>query len=317
MHPSRRFASFAALPMLAILTTLATLPGLANAGVPQVVTDMPVVQSLVAQVMGELGSPAVLLEQGADLHSFQLRPSHARAVADADLLFWVGPELTPWLERAIGTIGIKGHAVALLHAPAVNRIATSDRPLGEAGALADPEPASPAALDPHAWLDPGNARVWIAAIAAELARTDPGNAATYSANAAVADARVARLDARIKATLAPVGAAPIIVYHDAYGYFAAHFGVNIVGEIELGDASAPSAAKLAALRDVLAAQGAVCIFPEAQHDPRLLVSLVAGTGVKIGPPVDPEGTTLPYGPGLYGDLLTALASAIESCVTGP
>ena len=264
---------------------------------PTVLTDMPVVQSLVAQVMGDLGTPQVLLQQGADLHSFQLRPSQVQAIAAADVLFWVGPELTPWLQDTLDAIGPASQTVALLNAPGV-----AQRGYDQAG------------TDPHAWLDPANAMVWLDVIAAELSARDQVNQPTYTANAAAAKAAILRLDADIKAILAPAAAAPLVVYHDAYGYFSTRYGLNIVGELELGDASAPSAERLAGIRAALQSEGAVCIFPEAQHDPKLLMSVVEGTGVRVGAAVDPEGTSLPYGPELYGALMIGLASAIADCV---
>lgn len=280
-----------------LVLLLCLLPVAAKADGLKVLTDMPVVQSLVAQVMGDLGSPQVLLQQGADLHSFQLRPSQVQAIAAADLLFWVGPELTPWLQDTIDAIGPASQTVALLDTPGV-----AQRGYDQAG------------TDPHAWLDPANAMVWLDVIAAELSARDQVNQATYSANAAAAKAAILRLDADIKAILAPVAAAPLVVYHDAYGYFSTRYGLNIVGELELGDASAPSAERLAGIRAALQSEGAVCIFPEAQHDPKLLMSVVEGTGVRVGAAVDPEGTSLPYGPELYGALMIGLASAIADCV---
>lgn len=88
------------------------LAGPALAEVPRVVTDLPPVHSLVAQVMGDLGEPDLLLGQGADPHSFQLRPSQARALANADLVVWIGPEMTRWLERALE--GRKGEELRLM-----------------------------------------------------------------------------------------------------------------------------------------------------------------------------------------------------------
>ncbi|MBA4323571.1 MAG: zinc ABC transporter substrate-binding protein, partial [Rhodobacter sp.] len=83
-----------------IITLLATAtPALAE--VPKVVTDIPPVHALVAQVMGDLGAPELLLGRGADEHDFQLKPSQAGAVADSDLVVWIGPELTPWLDNAL------------------------------------------------------------------------------------------------------------------------------------------------------------------------------------------------------------------------
>lgn len=78
--------------------------------------------------------------------------------------------------------------------------------------------------DPHAWLDPENAMVWTGLISAELTRLDPENAATYAANAEAARARIATLDADLKTQLAPVADKPFVAFHDAYGYFTAHYG---------------------------------------------------------------------------------------------
>ena len=83
-----------------IMLSLGLLAAPAMAEVPSVVADTPVTASLVQQVMGDLGQPVLLLDKGADPHDFQMRPSQARALQNADLLVWVGPELTPWLDRA-------------------------------------------------------------------------------------------------------------------------------------------------------------------------------------------------------------------------
>ena len=90
----------------AIATLAFALPALAE--VPKVVTDIHPVHALVAQVMGDLGTPDLLLERGASEHDFQLRPSQAASLADADLVVWIGPELTPWLNRALDGIGENG-----------------------------------------------------------------------------------------------------------------------------------------------------------------------------------------------------------------
>ncbi|MEZ5868686.1 MAG: zinc ABC transporter substrate-binding protein [Defluviimonas denitrificans] len=77
----------------------------AMAEVPQVVTDVPITQSLVAGVMGDLGTPEVIVTKGADPHDYQLRPSQARALAGANIVFWVGPEMTPWLNGPLEASG--------------------------------------------------------------------------------------------------------------------------------------------------------------------------------------------------------------------
>lgn len=303
-----------------IITLLLTATP-AVAEVPSVVTDIPPVQSLVAQVMGDLGQPELLLARGADEHDFQLKPSQARAVADAGLVVWVGPELTPWLDSALAVRPAGAAALALLDAEGTLR-----RAYGEAGPGETDEDAGNdhghdhghdhGAEDPHAWLDPGNARVWLGLIAVELGRLDPEHAATYAANAAAAAEGIAALDAEVAGLLAPVKDRPILTYHDAYGYFAEHYGLRVIGSIAEGDAAAPGAAKLAGLREAVAAGLGVCLFPEMQHDPKLIAQLAEDTGTKIGAALDPVGSSLEPGPGAYAALMRGLAGAIAECAGG-
>lgn len=300
----------------------------AQAQVPQVVTDIPPVHALVAQVMGDLGTPALLLSKGASEHDFQLRPSQARELAEAQLVVWVGPELTPWLDRALTGLS-SAETLALLDAPETDRHAFSadgahghddhghDDHAHDDHGHDDHAHDDPSGTDPHAWLDPDNAKVWLGHIATRLSALDPANAATYAANAAQAQGGIDALDARLRAQLAPVADRPIIAYHDAYGYFARHYGLSVTGSVALGDATAPGAAKLAALRDSIGTARPACIFPEAQHDPALVTQLAEGTPLRIGDPLDPVGSTLDPGAGAYAALLENLATAITTCLSAP
>ena len=281
----------------------------AMAEVPRVVTDIPPVHALVAQVMGDLGQPELLLAKGADEHDFQLRPSQAGAVADATLVVWIGPELTPWLEGALEMRAEGSASLALLDAEGTVR-----RDYG--GGHAEEAGHGHGAEDPHAWLNPDNAQVWLGLIAAELGRLDPENAAVYGANAVAARKGLAALDAEIAAMLAPVKGRPMITYHDAFGYFSDHYGLDFAGSIALGDASSPGAARLVELRAEIAAGGVVCLFPEVQHDPALIRQLAEGTGVRIGGALDPVGSTLEAGPGAYAELMRGLARVIAGCAGG-
>ncbi len=295
-----------------IITFLLTAsPALAE--VPRVVTDIPPVHALVAQVMGDLGQPELLLAKGADEHDFQLKPSQAGAVAKAGLVVWIGPELTPWLEGALEMRAEGAASLALLDAEGTVR-----RDYGGEGDHdhAGEDGHDHGAEDPHAWLDPGNAQVWLGLIAAELARLDPENAAVYEANAVVAEKGLAALDAEIAGLLVPVKGRPIITYHDAFGYFGDHYGLDFAGSIALGDASSPGAARLVELRGEIEAGGVVCLFPEVQHDPALLEQLAEGTGARIGAALDPVGSTLDAGPGAYAELMRRLARGIAECAAG-
>ena len=165
-------------------------------------------------------------------------------------------------------------------------------------------------------MNTGNVEIWLDLIAAELSEHDPENAETFMANVATARESIAALRDDLSTILEPVGDAPIIVFHDAYGYLAQEFGLNVAGSISLGDAAAPGAQRLSELRAQLQDAGAVCIFPEVAHSSRYVDIVVEGTGVRVGEELDPAGVMLEPGADLYPALMRNMAQAIADCVAG-
>lgn len=310
--------------MRIVLSTLALLTASpAWAEPPQVVVDTPVTASLVSMVMGDLGQAQILLPQGASAHHHQMRPSDAQGLQRADLLIWTGPELTPWLDRAAGSVAGNAAQLRLLDVPGTHLRGYGVK--GE-GRHSHDDHAQEArhdhghahqdgSVDPHAWLDPGNAPVWLEAIAATLANADPGNADTYGANAAAAAARLRDVEADLQQRLAPHRDATFVVFHDAYGYFTDHFGLKPALAISLGDASTPSAARLAEIRSQIAATDARCAFPEYGSDAMLVQTVVEGMPVRIGAELAPEGSSKDAGADLYVALLTGLTNALDDCLS--
>lgn len=283
---------------------LAALPALAE--VPAVVTDIAPIHSLVAKVMNGLGDPLTLVDQGADPHSYQLRPSQARALAGADLVIRIGPELTPWLDRTLAGAAA-ARVVTLLAAEGTIRRPFADTYGGDAA-------HDHAGTDPHAWLDPRNAKVWTVLIRDALIATDPANETTYRANADRALAELDQIDRDAAAILASAAGQPIIMGHDAYGYFADHFGLTIAGTVTAGDAAGAGAAHLSSLRTLLAGGKVRCLFPEVGDDPNQAAALLEGTATRLGPALDPEGVMTKRGQDLYGALIRELAQSIADCV---
>lgn len=323
--------------IISLLLTSVAAPALtfpAMAEVPRVVTDIPPVHSLVAQVMGDLGQPDLLLEKGANAHSFQLRPSQAAGLQEAGLVVWIGPEMTPWLDRALegtstakelrllaaegtfrqdfGATGAHDHGAEAGHDDHGHEGHDHGTEEKAEGGHDDHAGHSHTGLDPHAWLDPANARHWLGLIAAELSAQDPENAAIYAANAEKAQADLAALDGEIAALLAPVKDKPLVVFHDAYGYFAGHYGLTIAASIAEGDAANPGAKHIAEL-EALLREGPVCLFPEANHDPKLVAQLAEATGLTPAGALDPEGSFIEPGAALYGQMLRAMAGTIADC----
>ncbi|MCC7320833.1 MAG: zinc ABC transporter substrate-binding protein [Rubellimicrobium sp.] len=284
---------------------------------PATVTDIAPVHALVAQVMGDVGTPAMLLAPGASLHDTGLRPSGAAALETADLVIWSGPQAVPHLAAPIATLAGEARILALLDSGGWTPLPLRTDPDFAGGQGDDHDHGDAetpgAAIDPHAWLDPGVAMAWLDTIAAALAETDPENAATYRANAERAQADLAQIRDRIADRLGPVAGRRWIAAHDAYGYFERAFAVPAAGAIALSDAADPGPAHVAELRAQIAEGDIACILADPATSPRLLALLTEGGNVRAAT-ADPDGIGLEPGPALLGALLTGIATALGDCL---
>lgn len=311
---------------------------------PAVISSVGPVGSLAAAVMRGVGSPTVLLPAGASPHAYALRPSDARALADADLVLWVGEALETFLEEPLHSLADAENVVELMGAEGLILHPTRAGGIWESGheeehghghegedededkdhhghedehghadqAADDHDHGN---VDPHLWLDPRNAAVMVDRIAAALAMRDPARAATYRANATAAKAEIEALDRELADALGPVRGRPYVVFHDAYQYLERRYGLTPLGAVTVGPERGPGARRLGRLRDEIVERGAVCAFREPQFAPRLLESLGADTGIRIGV-LDPLGTEVAPSPDGYARLMRSLAAALVECLEG-
>ena len=292
------------LPLIAVLCAQ---PALAE--VPKVVTDIAPVHALVTMVMGERGAADLLLPAGGDPHDFQLRPSQARSLSDAGLVVWMGHALSPSLERSLDGVGTNAVRLELLEADAtVTRAFGGEEEHGQDG-------HDHGDVDPHAWLSPENGRIWLGLIAEALAKADPEGADAYRANAQAGRVAIDAAEEAARALLAPVQDRPFAVLHDAYGYYADHFGLTVAGAVRMGDAAQPGAAHLRALKADLQASGAVCIFPEANHSAAAVEQMAQAAGVRLGGALDPAGVHMAPGATLYPEVILGLAQVLAECLS--
>jgi len=310
------------------------VPAVAAAEVPAVAVDIPPVHSLVDRVMGELGSPDLVIQPGASPHGYSMRPSEAEALARADAVFWVSDDLTPWLARARESLADEAREVELMETAGTQRLAYRQGATFEAhdhddadddhghdhdhGQDQDPghdddHDHAHEGVDPHGFLDPMNAQVWLEAIAESLADLDPGNADVYHQNATQGQAELDALIDELNDRLADARDARFIVFHDAYQYFENRFDVPAVGAIALSDASDPSPARIREIQGRVAELGVQCVFREPQFNPALVESVFEGTGVETSLVLDPLGVDLPLGPDQYPQLLRQLADGVARC----
>jgi zinc transport system substrate-binding protein len=309
--------------------------GTAFADAPRVAVDIAPVHSLVARVMDGVGTPDLIVQPGASPHEYSLRPSEATALQNADLVFWIGPDLTPWLTDTIETLAPDAAVTELLEADGTIELAFREGALFEAHDHDDEDHDDHAdeeaghddhddeetghdehdddAHDPHAWLSPQNAMTWLNVIAGQLSAADPENAGSYFANAAAGRTEIEALIDEVTATLDPVRDGQFVVFHDAYQYFESDFDFPASGAISIGDAADPSPARIAEIQGRIAEQGINCVLAEPQFNPGLVATVLDGTQAQTGI-LDPLGSDLEPGPALYPQLIRNLSTALAGCM---
>jgi zinc transport system substrate-binding protein len=286
-----------------------------------VATDIPPIHSLVSQVMGTLGTPKLIVPPGTSPHGYAMRPSEARALQAADVVFWMGQDLTAWFGRAIKALAANATTVALSESKdlirhpyrTTNAFDTHAHDERENEHEHEQKDDDLAKIDPHLWLDPDNALIFLDVIATTLARLDASHADTYLNNAARAKAALEALKLELTATVQPIRGRPFIVFHDAYHYFEHRFDVEAAGSVSIGDASNPGPARIAAIRGKVQTLGATCVFSEPQFEPRIIATVIEKTAARSGI-LDPVGAALKPGPNQYSQLLRHLAHSLLTCL---
>lgn len=434
----------------------------AQAKTPSIAVDIAPLHSLVSQVMEGVAEPNLLIPAEASPHHYSLRPSEAKALADAEVVFWVGEGLTPWLEKALDNLAVSAQKVEVLevegttsyafregatfeshdeggegkhgkeqghddaHAfewagafklavgeyrwtfakvdgdyadPKMKMVILSSELDGEAAiedqeetaedllvsraiektngdklstndsnayelvfdakknvsefriviekegvytfftehmpfefeasehffktmAKQDVEPIAqePDAgdhhhdgADPHAWLDPENAKVWISEIKKVLSKHDPQNAKIYDRNAKQAIAGLDSIIDTARSNISKLDELKFIVFHDAYQYFEKRFDISAAGSISLGDAEDPSPARIKEIRDTVKKLGVTCVFTEPQYNPGLVKNVFEGTTISTIGVMDPLGASLPIGSDHYQELIQGMVKSLSQC----
>jgi ABC-type Zn uptake system ZnuABC Zn-binding protein ZnuA len=265
-------------PIAICLSSLALAIGLSACGSnratvgdggPVVVATTTQVADLVRAVAGQRSGVQQILSPNSDPHAYEPRPSDVRAVAGAKVVVRSGGDLDEWLGGVLRNAGSDATALDLIEAVHTRR--------GEGG------------VDPHWWQDPRNAVIAVGRIRDALAAADPPGRATYAANAAVYVTRVRRLDRAIAACM---GAIPprrrkLVTDHDALGYYADRYGIQIIGTVipALSTQAQASAGAVARLVRTIRSTGVTTIFPESSANPKLIRAIARDAGATVGPPL--------------------------------
>ena len=278
-----------------------------------IVASIKPVHALVAGVMGDLGTPHLLLAAPTSAHHFTLKPSQARALQNADIVFWIGPGMEQPLTKALATLAADAQSVALDDSAGLVLFDFDDDGHDDHGTKDKHDGHGGHGINPHIWLDPFNAQIMLGVIADHLGKADPVNARAYQANADAMRQTFAQLQIDIARQLAPFAESEFLVLHDAHIYFERRFGMRAHAAITTEPDVMPTAAKIKKLRRDLESHPMDCIFGEPFLGQKAVRLIAEGSDIRIGQ-LDPLGSQLPAGASLYADLLKSYAAAFKACL---
>jgi zinc/manganese transport system substrate-binding protein len=278
----------------------------ANGGPLSVVATFSILGDFARNVGGDRVSVTMLVGPNSDTHVYTPTPSDAKEITDAKLVIVNGLGLEGWLPRLIKSSGSKAATVVATRGIATRKIENGhDHGPGDA--------------DPHAWQSVLNAKTYVANIRDALTAVDPAGADAYRANAAAYLARLDALDREIREALAkiPPERRSVISTHDAFGYFAAAYGIKFIAPQGVSTESEPSARDIAAIITQIKRQKIPAVFLENVSDPWLMRRIAAETGANIGGTLYSDSLTDEKGPApTYIDMvrhnIKALTSALSS-----
>jgi len=284
--------------LLPAFLALLCLTGTVEAA-PRVVTSIPPLQGLVADVMAGAGAPVLLLNASVSPHDFAMRPSQLRALGEADIVFYVGLGLEPWIEKPLS-------ALSALKIPLGD--AASPRKLPKRD-LQDFGSDTGSGTDPHVWLSPDNALLWLDIIAGILEQRDPENAALYRAN--TEKQRVAILAAQENSAraLEALKDTKLVFTHDSLQYFDKTFRLNAIGAFVNVDGKEAGARTVGGLLEKIDA--ATCLVEDANEPSAIFAQLPDSLKRAV---VDPLGYPLLNGPDFYPRLLREITLGLEGCL---
>jgi zinc transport system substrate-binding protein len=309
----------AALTLVAVLGSSA--PARAQEAPLKVTVTMKPIHALVLQVMDGAGVPTLIVDGASSPHTYSLKPSDAKALNDADVVFRVSEAIEPFTAKAVRGLPKSVQVVTLETAPGVTRLprrtsGNFETKGGGAHKGHDHDQGKAGSVDGHIWLDPDNGKAIVAQIAKVLSDKRPASAETFKANAGKATARLDALSRELETSLKPAVGKPYVIFHDALQYFEARFGLTAVGAVTADPEVPPSGKRLVDLRKKVSTLGATCVFSEPTFETRVGQSIVEGTQARIGQ-LDPEGILVPKGPDAYDMVLRGLAKSLTSCLAAP
>ena len=309
------------IPFILTIISFLTFFTTANSEI-KVVASIKPIHSLASYLMDGIAKPDLIVDGYASPHGFAMKPSHAKMLQNADLIFWVGEDIESFLEKPLNSIAKRAEKIELMDIKGLNVLEFRERNIfddhdGHAKKKKDEhddhddhEGHAHGEYDPHIWLDPINAKVILKEMTEHLIENDSKNASTYKSNLDKALKDIDKLTMDVMTELNQSVAS--IVFHDAYQYFEERFNVNILGAFTVNTDVMPGAEQLAEIREIIEHDKVSCVFSEPQFNPDIIKAVAKDMNIKTGV-IDPLGATLDPGKDLYFDLINNMSSSFKGC----
>jgi zinc transport system substrate-binding protein len=274
-----------------------------------IVTDIAPIYSLVAQVTGTTDNLTLLLNSGASPHDFALKPSQAKALQKADIIIYTGLELTPWMEKPLQTLAANSTQISLLKV--LNTVHHEMRDSNVFGTTHDHD-HDHEQVDPHAWMDPQNAIIWLDHIADKLGAQNIESKQLYKTNSERAKLEIHDIEEQVILQLSKHAGDKVLFFHDAYQYFEHRFKLNAVGAVTLADDAKVTPKQLKSVQNLFIKHDIQCVLTEPTTDANWINTL---TGQQISQAkLDPLGSQITVNEAFYGKLIQQTADQITKCL---
>jgi len=244
----------------------------------KVVATFSIVGDIAGRIAGDRVELRTLVGPDSDAHAFEPTPAHARLVAEAQVVLVNGLGFEPWIDALVKSSGSKATIIV---------VSNGVKPIKQGGAA-----------DPHAWQDVRNAMLFADNVARAFAAADARNAEAYKANALAYRTELGKLDSYIRAAVAsiPKQQRKVITTHDAFGYFAAAYGVTFIAPLGTSTEREASAKEVAAIIAQIKREKIRAVFVENISDPRLIQQVARETGTKLGGKLYSDALSTKAGP---------------------
>ena len=299
----------------------------------KVVTTIKPLHSLITNVMEGVGEPTLIIEGSTSPHSFNLKPSHAKLLEEANIIFWIGEGLETFMEKPLESIVKDAEVISFMEMDSINKLKFREENIFESHDEDSHDDhdedshddhdedshddhdeyqghAAHGDFDAHIWLDPRNAKVMVHEIAHTLSDLDPANEELYNVNA---NKTILAIDDLIKIINQSINKeARFVVFHDAYQYFEQRFGITSAGALTLNTDALPGAKQIFEIQNMIKEKSINCIFSEPQFNPKIIETIAKDTDIKYDI-FDPLGANINSDKSLYFTLINNLSKKLRSC----